>query len=206
MTVTSGRNIAELLTNANPVGCLLKMCLASAQPYSTRCYLTWKVWTTPQGRLLFRLAPSTPRTGETEFSLLPTLTDPSKGGGSSRSGDRINETPSLQGMARKGLLPTLTVTDSGTGRFNKSASPNAANRPTLAMAARMGLLPTLKSRDYRTGSHLDSDKMQKKSNGTWHSPDLNDVLAPGGQLNPTWCEWLIGFPPGWTDLEHSAMP
>ena len=23
----------------------------------------------------------------------------------------------------------------------------------------------------------------------------------GGQLNPTWVEWLMGFPIGWTDLE-----
>ena len=22
----------------------------------------------------------------------------------------------------------------------------------------------------------------------------------GGQLNPTWVEWLMGFPIGWTDL------
>ena len=26
----------------------------------------------------------------------------------------------------------------------------------------------------------------------------------GGQLNPTWVEWLMGFPPGWTDLEPSV--
>ena len=25
----------------------------------------------------------------------------------------------------------------------------------------------------------------------------------GGQLNPTWCEWLMGFPTGWTDLSAS---
>ena len=24
--------------------------------------------------------------------------------------------------------------------------------------------------------------------------------AVGGQLNPTWVEWLMGFPIGWTDL------
>jgi hypothetical protein len=24
----------------------------------------------------------------------------------------------------------------------------------------------------------------------------------GGQLNPTWVEWLMGYPPGWTDLKH----
>ncbi len=26
--------------------------------------------------------------------------------------------------------------------------------------------------------------------------------APGGQLNPTWVEWLMGYPKGWTDLNH----
>ena len=24
----------------------------------------------------------------------------------------------------------------------------------------------------------------------------------GGQLNPTWVEWLMGYPKGWTDLNH----
>lgn len=29
-----------------------------------------------------------------------------------------------------------------------------------------------------------------------------DVRTPdGGTLNPTWVEWLMGFPPGWTDCE-----
>lgn len=27
-----------------------------------------------------------------------------------------------------------------------------------------------------------------------------------GQLNPTWVEWLMGFPPGWTDLNASETP
>ena len=27
-----------------------------------------------------------------------------------------------------------------------------------------------------------------------------------GQLNPTWVEWLMGFPPGWTDLNASGTP
>ncbi len=28
----------------------------------------------------------------------------------------------------------------------------------------------------------------------------------GGQLNPTWVEWLMGFPLGWTDLEPLETP
>ena len=35
------------------------------------------------------------------------------------------------------------------------------------------------------------------------------VTSAGGQagpLNPTWVEWLMGFPTGWTDLQHSETP
>lgn len=28
----------------------------------------------------------------------------------------------------------------------------------------------------------------------------------GGQLNPTWVEWLMGFPLGWTELKASETP
>ncbi len=28
----------------------------------------------------------------------------------------------------------------------------------------------------------------------------------GGSLNPTWVEWLMGFPLGWTDCGPSATP
>jgi hypothetical protein len=34
----------------------------------------------------------------------------------------------------------------------------------------------------------------------------NQTTISGGQLNPTWVEWLMGFPLGWTDLEDSATP
>jgi hypothetical protein len=27
----------------------------------------------------------------------------------------------------------------------------------------------------------------------------------GGQLNPTWVEWVMGWPLGWTDLKPLAM-
>jgi site-specific DNA-cytosine methylase len=31
------------------------------------------------------------------------------------------------------------------------------------------------------------------------------VAANGGQLNPTWLEWLQGYPLGWTDLKDSGI-
>ncbi len=39
-------------------------------------------------------------------------------------------------------------------------------------------------------------------------PTSGDQLpnTVGGPLNPTWVEWLMGFPPGWTDCGPSATP
>jgi hypothetical protein len=37
-----------------------------------------------------------------------------------------------------------------------------------------------------------------------NSLPLNAVA--GGSLNPTWVEWLMGFPLGWTALDASATP
>lgn len=35
-------------------------------------------------------------------------------------------------------------------------------------------------------------------------PDMG-VIGAGGQLNPDWVEWLMGWPIGWTDLKPLAM-
>ncbi len=47
---------------------------------------------------------------------------------------------------------------------------------------------------------------RRKAGG--HSVYLRDQMKEaeptGGSLNPTWVEWLMGFPLGWTDCEHLA--
>jgi hypothetical protein len=57
------------------------------------------------------------------------------------------------------------------------------------------MLPTPIARDSR------SFKGAKRSPKAQGSEPL--VIQVGGQLNPTWVEWLMGFPLGWTDLEDS---
>jgi hypothetical protein len=41
-----------------------------------------------------------------------------------------------------------------------------------------------------------------------HSVQLPERMSmqERGPLNPTWVEWLMGFPLGWTDLEPSETP
>lgn len=48
----------------------------------------------------------------------------------------------------------------------------------------------------------------------WKGPGFGDDLPAAlarrgetsGALNPTWVEWLMGYPLGWTDCEHSETP
>ena len=57
--------------------------------------------------------------------------------------------------------------------------------------------PTPTSRDWRSGK-CSEETLQRNSR------PLSEAAAQGqvsGQLNPTWVEWLQGFPLGWTDLE-----
>jgi len=106
--------------------------------------------------------------------LLPTPVDPSKGGGSSRSGDRIGETPSLQGMARKGSLLLWRTPQARDWRNARAIEKwtSGERQPGLndQVAATFGKRGTVAERN--------------------------------GQLNPQWVEWLMGFPIGWTELEY----
>jgi hypothetical protein len=52
---------------------------------------------------------------------------------------------------------------------------------------------TPQARDFRTGQQSRWENPERTRN-------LNDQI--GGQLNPTWVEWLMGWPIGWTDLKQ----
>ena len=69
MTATSGLRCLELSESAGRLGCLQRMLLGTSRWVSTRCWLTWKAKTTPQGRLLFQLVPRTHHIEETESGL-----------------------------------------------------------------------------------------------------------------------------------------
>jgi len=97
-------------------------------------------------------------------------------------------------------VPTPTVQD-GRGRDRHNQKNGTVILSLLGVCQRF---PTPLSRDYRTGDKPDSRRAIVKQSGRWHSPNLNDVAAPGGQLNPPWVEWLMGWPIGWTDSEPLA--
>ena len=83
----------------------------------------------------------------------------------------------------------------------QSVPPSRLKDPgkcNLTQAIAMELMfATPCARDYRTGQRKRYDNPGRANN-------LNDQI--GWQLNPTWVEWLMGFPPGWTDLNASGTP
>ena len=59
---------------------------------------------------------------------------------------------------------------------------------------KVAMMPTPTARDWRdAGPNVNYEKAKKKGRLAGHS---------GGSLNPTWVEWLMGYPKGWTDLNH----
>jgi hypothetical protein len=74
MTDISGHTYFPLFKPNDPLGAFSRMFMGMSLWASTKCYLTWNVKPTPQGRSLFQLAPQTLRTDATEFGLLHTPT------------------------------------------------------------------------------------------------------------------------------------
>jgi hypothetical protein len=66
--------------------------------------------------------------------------------------------------------------------------------------------PTPRAHDWKGGLPYGTTSGRKESD--FYLPDkVNKIgkLKPGGQLNPQWVAWLMGWPIGWTDLKPLAM-
>jgi DNA (cytosine-5)-methyltransferase 1 len=66
------------------------------------------------------------------------------------------------------------------------------------MAARLFPTPTVND----SKNNGSPSQYRRTSNGKPRDLQLNAVV--GGALNPTWVEWLMGWPLGWTDCGASA--
>jgi len=181
MTVISGRKCCALSKKQDPLGCLERTLLESSTWNSTRCYLTWKASATPQGRLLFQLAPWTRHTDECE----------------------------------PGLWATPQERDYRTGEGHRWENEQERSRNLNDQVANtMGykMWATASSRDWKDNP---GEWMFNATNPDGSERNRTDQLArqvyvaentQSGSLNPTWVEWLMGYPIGWTDLKDSEMP
>lgn len=121
-----------------------------------------------------------------------------------KGGPRYKPT-SLQVMVKgieKGLWPTPTVQDSN--KATKKMRTNHQNNLTAVVFNQN--LPTPTARDWKGGY---TEKSLTRKDGKSRRFDALPNAAIGGvgtdivvgHLNPTWVEWLMGVPTGWTDLD-----
>jgi hypothetical protein len=94
-----------------------------------------------------------------------------------------------------GLWPTPT-TFGGGANHNSPCVLDGRHRINLAGAVMQWATPV--ARDYRSPGQSWLERT-----GSSQGDPLNTQV--GGVLNPTWVEWLMGWPLGWTDLRPLEM-
>jgi len=88
-----------------------------------------------------------------------------------------------------GSWPTPNAWDGKRGP--RSEQHIATKKGQITLVTAVARFPTPTRRDYKSGTGAQPRE--------GHSPPLSSAI--GGTLNPTWVEWLMGWPVGWTDLK-----
>jgi len=182
---------------------------------------TWPIAGMTVSGAAYRLPKQEHRISAIAGGVLPTPTAQSYGTNQSpSSGAAVRE--SLDTMARRATWPTPTVSGNtnrqGVSQKSGDGLRTAVNRwptPCSADSGRNGQrgdlhaslhgtgrqkrFPTPASRDYR---HPNKKPYSERGGGKKGEQLPNAV---GGALNPTWVEWLMGWPLGWTDLKPLEM-
>lgn len=203
MIDTSGRRCSELSESCARVALSVRTFLESSRLPPGRWSRIWSVLAITSSCLILRLRLSERGTDDQEYSssesqMWPTPTAGQCGMTAVTSGRPPEKSTHLgaQVLIRSGLWPTPRANEYKDTL--QSVPPSRQKDPgkcNLTQAVAMDqMLATPCARDYRTGKRKRYENKSRANN-------LNDQI--GGQLNPTWVEWLMGFPPGWTDLNAS---
>ena len=192
--------------------------LGDSESYSE----TWPRWGSMRDGACWELPMSGRRISGSGSGLFPTPTASiygiCQGGSAGRTGQPNR--PSLNTMAKKGLWPTPTKSD-GSGGPGSSGRHGGLN---LRTAVTKWPTPHGFSPDGRSNGPSGNELGRAVNQARFPTPNATDGKGPstrsqgrerpicdddlptrvGGSLNPTWVEWLMGWPLGWTDLDASA--
>ena len=99
------------------------------------------------------------------------------------------------------MIPTPKVS-----RRGDCKSERKRNSPDLHSYVKM--FPTPAARDYKGQNAIESLELKLESGEKAFQGQLPNFLALNGDvgsLNPSWVEWLMGFPAGWIDGKKPAL-
>ena len=106
-----------------------------------------------------------------------------------------------------GFWPTPRAQDSKHGSATEWElnTDYAGTKDSLRVQVVKRLWPTPAARDYKGHNSVETMKKKLAEGKRAQQGQLPNAVAmtgeTGGQLNPTWVEWLMGWPIGWTDLD-----
>ena len=201
-SATSGRTSPDSFASVDPDGSWRKTCQGYSQVTLDgsleRFSETWPRAGMTRSGTAYRLRPSAPLIVVIGSGLLPTpnaveTINPNKQYSSTTNAsypDGRKCQPTLSDVVTRGMWPTPTGRDhkAGTAQSCANVPPNGL----LGRVVHQWATPTRVS-----GEH--PGRIKRK-------PHQQDFLSAqvGGSLNPTWVEWLMGYPLGWTVCEGSA--
>ena len=220
MTIdTSGMKLLESLENVNPNGSLakmLKVLLTSKTAwYSDRCKLTWKKKVSKSNVLLFQLQASVLGIKEKESGssdiMYPTPTQDS----ASERTKKYKQGGTPLPMAVK-MFPTPTVGCEEGGEQSERVEQTKSggfilrkkNNPQMTFGAKLSdaIIYLEKNKIYNTPTTNDAKNLtfpqsQKNRTSVIGNMIQQQKIKPGGKLNPTFVEFLMGYPMNWTKIE-----
>lgn len=120
----------------------------------------------------------------------PTASEATRGRTTVTGGRSPGRTTSLTGQVNQKMWPTPTAQDAEQAG-GRASIESGARRPTLSYAVKR--IPTPLARDFR---HPDAKSFEDRGGPKGTGEQLPNFV--GGPLNPTWVEWLMGWPLGWT--------
>ncbi len=203
-----------------------------ARTGSTECLLTWKHRTTPAGRSLSQLVPSTRPTEGIGSGLWPTPTTRDW-----KDSPGMSFAPRKDGASRLDLVPRQVYWIAQNTPHALWRTPNAhvvdaksnvvklegrkPSDPQVGLADQVAALwPTPCARDHMP-AHSPEYVAEKKAQGhgmavlpdyVQHAPigtgpdGSSDTTEKPGALNPAFVFWLMGFPPEWVSCAPAEMP
>jgi hypothetical protein len=162
---------------------------------------TWPRSGMTRNGIAYRRAPLVRLTDEIGSGLLPTP----RAEGMDAMGSGTHAKDSLVLQSRQ--WPTPTARDWKGTPLSLDTLPT--NSRPLNEAVRARRWPTPTSNDCKPAGQSEVLEYRQENRRTTAQRLRAAATEPseiGGSLNPTWVEWLMGFPLGWTGLDRSATP
>ena len=220
---TSGQSILDLSKSVDRLGLLEKMLVDTLNSVSIPLSRTWRVKTTPLGRLVFQLRASVPTTKEKESGLWLT---PSATTISTRSKESMEKRKKYRESIGRTTVPPGNLAEQvqhghkathmwRTPDAHSGRGPSSEKRMKMKLEKGMPISindqvahphlmwPTPTTRDYKDSGKAVTNSDRSSLPIRVATKDKEQWVKGGGSLNPTWVEWLMGYPSGWTDLNHS---